>query len=155
MININNKNEKCIAFRCNILQYTAVSVYFHVKKQIFTFHRHQMRAARIRRPKTKLTTMMKTFTAVEGFWVKRASTTTWKCTKYIIFDYWWHLQYTVDWFLVVTGVEVFYLCCRLFGDEDGVRTFFGIWHHRCALQPHDTMTTLRRRQILGVFNPFL
>lgn len=35
-----------------------------------------------------------------------------------------------------------YLCYRLFSDEDGVRTFSGIWHHRCALQPHDTMTTL-------------
>lgn len=59
-----------------------MGVYVKIKKQyrIFTFHRHQMRADRIIKPKTKLTTMMKTFTAVEGFWVKRASTTTWKCT---------------------------------------------------------------------------
>lgn len=45
-----------------------------------TFHRHQMRAAKIIRPKTKLMTMMKTFTKVEGLWLKRASTTTWKST---------------------------------------------------------------------------
>lgn len=56
----------------------------HVIKRIFTFHRHQMRAARISRPKTKLTTMIKTFTIVEGFWVKRASTTTWKCVTWNI-----------------------------------------------------------------------
>ncbi|TNN34827.1 hypothetical protein EYF80_055015 [Liparis tanakae] len=33
-----------------------------------TSQRHQIRAARIIRPKTKLTTMMKTLTGVEGFW---------------------------------------------------------------------------------------
>lgn len=43
-----------------------------------TFHRHQMRAARIVNPTAKLTTTMKIFTIAEGFWVKTASTNTWK-----------------------------------------------------------------------------
>lgn len=70
------------------------------KLHIFTFHRHQMRAAKIIKPRTKLTTMMKTFTSVEGFWVKRASTTTWIWTtiRYsIICNIRHYLQHVGPW----------------------------------------------------------
>lgn len=58
---------------------------------IFTFHRHQMREAKIIRPKTKLTTMIKTFTGVEGLWVKIASTSTWKWG-----DVWLSVRFQMD-----------------------------------------------------------
>lgn len=61
---------------CHVGTFQTSMVVCKTKSKIFTFHRHQTRAAKITRPKIKLTTMMKTFTSAEGFWVKRASTTT-------------------------------------------------------------------------------
>lgn len=122
--------------------------------KIFTFHRHQMRAAKIIRPKSKLTTMMKTFTSVEGFWVKRASTTTWKCTTH---DIWASVTSKICRGLLLVWLWIvsrgFYLCYRLSVDEDGVRIFSGIWHLCRALNPHDTVATLRQRskQTSGVY----
>lgn len=61
---------------CHMGTFQTSKVVCTTKSKIFTCHRHQTRAAKITRPKIKLTTMMKTFTSAEGFWVKRASTTT-------------------------------------------------------------------------------
>lgn len=52
------------------------------------------------------------------------------------------------------GVDVFYLCHRFTVDEDSVRIVFGIQQHDCALNLHDTMTTLRQRSTQSVhFSP--
>lgn len=104
-------------------------------------HRHQMRAARIIRPSTRLTTMMETLTSVEGWWVNRASTTTWNTHQ--------HHRDIKEASPSPGGcggwVWGSHLGERLPPDQDGVGIFLaGVEHGHRALDLHDAVATLRQ-----------